>query len=80
MKLNLLPLPYMIARNIIYWCWEHDIDKQQCAKIIQAMAEIGGGGLSDAEWQLDIPDKYATWFALKWGFGNDTEIKNRLES
>lgn len=78
MTLNLLPMPYMLARKIIYWCWEHDIDRQQCGKIIQAMSEKGCGSLLDSEWQLDIPDKYATWFTLKWGF--DVEAQDSLES
>lgn len=77
MILNLLPMPYMLARKIIYWCWEHDIDKQQCAKVIQAMTEKGGGSLSDEEWTLDIPDKYVSWFVLKWGF--NVEEQDSLE-
>lgn len=78
MTLNLLPMPYMLARKIIYWCWEHDIDRQQCGKIIQAMTEKGGSSFPDSEWVLEVPDKYATWFMLKWGL--DVNAKDSVES
>ena len=71
MTLNLLPLPYTIARNIIEWCWEHDIDKAKCYEIVKAMS-TKGYDLPEAQWTLEIPEKYVSWFVLKWGF-NVTE-------
>ena len=67
MTLNLLPLPYTTARNIIEWCWEHNVDRDKCRVIINAMSKRGCD-LPAEEWTLEIPDKYISWFVLKWGF------------
>lgn len=73
MTLNLLPLPYLTARNIIYWCCEHNIDREKCQLIIDSMARKGND-LPSEHWSLEIPEKYVSWFVLKWGF-NATEYE-----
>jgi hypothetical protein len=67
MTLNLLPLPYTLAINIIHWCQEHNIDSEKCTTIRNAMS-TAGYQLKDEDWILDIPDKYISWFMLKWDF------------
>lgn len=67
MILDLNPLPYRTALNIIRWCWEHNVEKEKCVKLIEAMSKTGYN-TEDIEWVLDIPDKYLSWFVLKWGF------------
>ncbi len=67
MTLNLLPLPYTQAVNIVRWCWDHNVDKDKCLRIIEAMGSQFPR-LPDEEWTLEIPDKYVSWFVLKWGF------------
>lgn len=63
MILDLNPLPYKIAFEIVKWCWEHDIDSEKCLHLIHARTVIP---VPDIEWTLDIPDKYITFFLLKW--------------
>jgi hypothetical protein len=72
MKVDLNPLPYTLARNIINWCWEHNIDKDKCAELIQAMTSVGNKTVEN-EWVLEIPDKYVTFFMLKWSYDVVTE-------
>jgi hypothetical protein len=64
MIVQLDPLPYTLALKIIKWCFEHDIDKDKCVELIHAM---GCNPTPKVEWELDIPEKYVTWFVLKWG-------------
>jgi len=67
MTLNLLPLPYITARKILNWCWDHDIDRIKCYNILKAMS-TKGYDLPAEQWTLEIPDKYLSWFVLKWDF------------
>ena len=64
MKVDLNPMPYMQALELIQWCFDRDIDRVQCFRIIDAMTRVPVP--SDVEWTIDIPDKYMTYFALKW--------------
>lgn len=64
MLVDLNPLPYKRALELIQWCFEHNIDQVQCARIIGSMSQVPES--SDVEWILNVPDKYITYFALKW--------------
>ncbi len=64
MKVDLNPMPYMQALELIQWCFDRDIDRVQCFRIIDAMSRAPVP--SDVEWAIDVPDKYMTYFALKW--------------
>ncbi len=63
MILDLGPLPYRFAYELIEWCWEHKIDEEQCLRLIHAGT---CKPVPDIEWKIDIPDKYVTFFLLKW--------------
>ncbi len=65
MIVDLNPLPYRLALKIIRWCFEHDIDRQQCCILIDAMQRKPVP--DNIEWVLDIPEKYVAWFILMWG-------------
>lgn len=65
MILDLNPLPFNVAINIIKWCFEHNIDRAKCIQLIEAMSKKPVD--NDIEWVLNIPEKYITWFVLKWG-------------
>ena len=67
MTLHLLPMPYTLAHKILTWCWEHNIDSEKCYKLVDAMATHGKYQLNGEDWTIDIPDKYVSWFVLKWG-------------
>lgn len=66
MILDLNPLPYKIAMDLVRWCCERDIDRVKCLEL----AELWGTPVSQwpdgIEWTLDIPDKYITFFLIKW--------------
>jgi hypothetical protein len=64
MILDLNPLPYVLAFKIIEWCWDHDIDREACLRLIHARTVTP---VPDIKWELDVPDKYITFFILKWG-------------
>lgn len=63
MIVDLNPMPYRQAMELVRWCYEHDIDKVQCTRIITACTQ---SPVPDLEWTLDVPDKYLTYFAMKW--------------
>lgn len=62
MIVDLNPLPVTIAVNLIKMCAEYNIDKLKCFEILEAMAVTP---VPDIRWELDIPDKYLTFFILK---------------
>ena len=77
MILDLNPLPYRLAFDIIKWCWENNIDSGKCYLLNEMMASPAGSWQQkNIDWTLDIPDKYVTFFLLKWSNRfSDYEIK-----
>lgn len=65
MILNLDNLPYVLAIKIIRWCVEHDIDKSKCIKMIEFLS-ISNQDKTDISWEIEIPEKYITFFVLKF--------------
>lgn len=63
MILDLNPLPYKRAMEVITWCFERGIDQEKCLQLIEA---LGTAPTPEVEWTLDIPDQYMTYFLLKW--------------
>ncbi len=63
MIVDLNPLPYRQAIEMIKWCAEHEIDTEKSSKLVEALSTVNP---IDVEWSLDIPDKYITMFQLKW--------------
>ncbi len=66
MIVDLDPLPYRFAIDIIKWCVEQDIDQEKCLELIEAMSIPAKDWKKEIEWTLDIPDKYMTFFLIKW--------------
>lgn len=66
MIVDLNPLPYRFAIDIIKWCVERDIDREKCLELIEAMSIPAKDWNKEIEWTLDIPDKYITFFLIKW--------------
>lgn len=66
MILDLNPLPYRYAIEIIKWCFERDIDKEKCVELVEAMSIPSQDWKKEIEWTLNIPDKYITFFLIKW--------------
>jgi hypothetical protein len=65
MKIDLLPMPYTRARELINYCVEKDIDRDNALRLLAAFTKRGGPLTSD-DWVLDVPDSLMTYFALKW--------------
>ena len=65
MKVDLLPMPYRHARELLEYCVERRIDIDQSMKVLAAFSTVGNT-LSDEEWYLNVPDSLMTFFALKW--------------
>ena len=65
MKIDLLPMPYTHARELINYCVEKDIDRDNAVRL-QAVFTKRGGSLKADDWVLDIPESIMTYFALKW--------------
>ncbi len=66
MIVDLNPLPYRHAMDLIKWCFERDIDKEKCVELVEAMSIPAQEWKKDIEWTLEIPDKYMTFFLIKW--------------
>lgn len=63
MKVDLGDLHYQMAINMVKWCYEHDIDKEKCAKFVAYMSTAFP---DDFDFTLDIPESHVTYFLLKW--------------
>jgi len=59
MIVDLDPLPYRLAFNIIRYCVEHNIDREKCMELLEASpAHV-------VDWTLDIPEEHISWMLLK---------------
>jgi hypothetical protein len=65
MKVDLLPMPYCYARELLEYCVERRIDMEQSMKVLEAFG-TSGSTLPDEEWYLNVPDSIITFFLLKW--------------
>jgi len=65
MKVDLLPMPYRRARELIEYCVEHDIDSDNAQRILSAFKRRGNY-LKVDDWNLTVPDSLMTYFALRW--------------
>lgn len=66
MIVDLNPMRYTHATELIRWCIEHDVDREKCMTLIEAMLKVPSTWDKDLEWTIDIPEKYITYFLLKW--------------
>jgi hypothetical protein len=66
MIVDLNPLPCTIAVGLIRMCVEYNIDNLKCLEIVEAMSVVNPS--PDIKWELDIPEKYITFFLLKHEF------------
>jgi hypothetical protein len=65
MKVDLLPMPYRHARELLEYCVERRIDIEQSMKVLEAFG-TAGSSLPEEEWYLNVPDSIITFFLLKW--------------
>lgn len=65
MILDLNPLPYRLALDIIKWCFDNDIDRAKAIQLTEAMT-IPAQERDEVDWTLDIPDHYVSWLILKY--------------
>lgn len=63
MKVDLGQLPYKQALEIIEFCFYRNIDRARCLELIKAKTMRP---VPDIDWTLEIPEKYLTYFMLKW--------------
>ena len=64
MIVDLNPLPYNRALELIKWCFEHNINREKCVKLLNVLSISPCP--EEVDWTLDIPDKHVTFFILKW--------------
>ena len=64
MLVDLNPLPYKRAVELVKWCFDHGIEQEKCFEIIEALA--GNKKLDDVDLVIDVPDHHMTFFILKW--------------
>ena len=65
MKIDLLPMPYTHARELIDYCAERNIDRDKVRRLLEAFT-TAGSSLSDEQWTIEVPDSIMTYFLLKW--------------
>lgn len=66
MILDLNPLPYKLAIDIIKWCFENNVDRAKAIMLIDMMGVVPAEWPKDLEWTLDIPEKYESWLMLRF--------------
>lgn len=64
MLVDLNPMAYVQAMELVRWCYARDIDRDRCEKIIKAVSTAPTK--TDVEWIIEVPDSYMTYFVLKW--------------
>jgi hypothetical protein len=74
MKVDLLPMSYHQARELIEYCVEHDIDSDNAQRILAAFKRRGNY-LKVDDWVLTVPDNLMTYFALRWPAWIDYESR-----
>ena len=65
MRVDLGPLPYQHAQELIKWCVEHNVDRTQAIRLLEQWCSKEKI-IEDWEWYLDIPEQHITYFLLKW--------------
>ena len=63
MIVDLGPLPYKTAMDLIKWCMQKGIDLPKCIELTDALVTKP---VPDVDWTLDIPDKYITFILMNW--------------
>jgi hypothetical protein len=63
MKVNLLPMPFIQARELAEYCVEHDIDSYNAQRILTTFSRRTNYAEID-DWNLTVPDSVLTYFAL----------------
>lgn len=66
MIVDLNPLPYRQALELLKWCLEHNVDIERARTLTEALTIVPDKWGRDVIWELDIPEKYITFFLLKW--------------
>jgi hypothetical protein len=66
MTLDLNPLPYYTAIDIIKWCFENNVDREKAIFLTEMMGIVPDDWPADLEWTLEIPEAYATWITLRF--------------
>lgn len=70
MLLDLGPLPYTKAIEIIQFCVANKIELEKCVAIVESWnhwsEEQELMSYDEVDYVIDIPDKYLTYFAMKW--------------
>lgn len=63
-RVDLGPLPFMRAIEMIKWCFEHNVDRARCLRYIESMGQFSP--TETGEWYIMMPEKLLTFFAIKW--------------
>jgi hypothetical protein len=66
MILDLDPLPYRTAIDIIKWCFENNVDRRKALVLIEMMSAKPADWPEHVDWTLDVPDSYASWIVLRF--------------
>jgi hypothetical protein len=66
MILDLNPLPYKLAIDIIKWCFDNNVNREKAILLTEMMGIVPDDWPDDLEWTLEIPEAYATWISLRF--------------
>ena len=64
MIVDLGPLRWRHARELLEWCVSYQVDLASCDRILKEFGQSPPP--PEIDWTIDIPDKYITYFLLKW--------------
>lgn len=76
MRVDLGPMPYKHAMELVKWCAEHDIDRARAIAFVEDWSNPNAAMINDEEWYLDVPDKYLTYFLIKWSGNGNNKTEN----
>ena len=64
-RIDLGPLPFRHAIDMIKWCFEHNVDRARCMRYIDLMSKKPSEHEPE-EWFIMIPENLITFFAIRW--------------
>lgn len=66
MVIDLNPLPFRLALDILEFCVDRGIDLDRCARLLELWHQSRVQHTTNQDWIIDIPEKYLSWFILKY--------------
>lgn len=66
MLINLAALPYYHAKELLFYCYDNNIDYERANALVAAW--YASDYTDILKWSLDVPEEHLAHLALKWEY------------